>query len=204
VRKIIAILRGVKPNEVLPIAEQIVESGITTIEVPLNSPQPMDSIELLANRLGDCVTVGAGTVLSVADVQKVKDAGGKIVVSPNCNTTVIQACKAAKMLSFPGVFTATECFSALEAGADGLKLFPASLLGLGGWQALKAVLPNTVQSYAVSGVGPDDFEAWLKAGISGFGLGSAIYKPGLAAEAVRYNADRIVEAYDHASLLVSS
>ena len=203
-RHLIAILRGVKPNEILDIATEILASGISVIEVPLNSPEPFSSIAALSNAFSDRATVGAGTVLTADEVRQVADAGGSIVVSPNCNPEVIKATKNAGMQSFPGVFTATECMTALYAGADGLKLFPASVLGTQGLQALRAVLPHGVSTYAVSGVSQAEFDQWLSAGVSGFGLGSAIYKPGYTPGQVRVNADAIVVAYDKAVAGIST
>lgn len=197
-REIIAILRGVRPDEVLSIGHAIVEAGITTIEVPLNSPDPLHSIEMLAHDLGDRATVGAGTVLSVKDVVEVQAAGGQIIVSPDCNPAVIDATKAAGLASYPGVATPSECFTALRHGADGLKLFPSFLIGPEGLSAIAAVLPAGTKTYAVGGVGPENFVTWHKAGITGFGIGSGIYKAGLGAEEVATRARAIVSAYDEA------
>jgi len=196
VRELIAIIRGVTPAEVEQIAEVVYEAGISKIEVPLNSPDPLESIRLLAKQFGSDALIGAGTVLSVKQVKDVRDAGGNIVVSPNCNTSVIAACKANGLLSYPGVFTATECFSALAAGATGLKLFPASVLGVDGLKALKAVVPAEIPFYGVSGIGVTDYAAWHLAGITGFGIGSNLYKPGMSVEQVAANALEIVAAYD--------
>lgn len=195
-RELIAIFRGIRPTEVERVSEVVYEAGISKIEVPLNSPEPFESISLLAKQFGTNAIVGAGTVLNVQQVQSVHDAGGTIVVSPNCNTAVIAATRANGLLSYPGVFTASECFSALEAGATGLKLFPASVLGVDGLKALKAVVPKEVPFYGVSGIGATDFASWRLAGITGFGIGSNLYKPGLSLEEVSANAVEIVAAYD--------
>lgn len=195
-RELIAILRGVEPQEVESIADVIYDAGIHKIEVPLNSPEPYDSIERLATRFGSRALIGAGTVLRVEEVQQVADAGGQIIVSPNCNVGVIAATKNAGMLSYPGVFTASECFQALEAGADGLKLFPASVLGIDGLKALRAVLPAHVAYYGVSGINAAEFHAWKGAGMTGFGIGSNLYKAGMDSVAVKHNAIQLVEAYD--------
>lgn len=195
-RNLIAILRGVTPTEVVDVAAVLIDAGISSIEVPLNSPDPFSSINRLATRFGDEALIGAGTVLTVEDVENVAAAGGKLIVSPNCNPAVIKSTKAHALFSYPGVMTATECFLALESGADGLKFFPSSLLGADGLAALKAVLPANAETYAVGGVGPDNFAEWINAGASGFGIGSGIYKPGFTIEDVASRARAIVIAYD--------
>lgn len=195
-RPLVAILRGVTPDEVAPIGEALVEAGITWIEVPLNSPDPLESIASLVARLGDHAVVGAGTVLSTDDVEAVAATGARLIVSPNMNPEVIRTTKAKGLISLPGVFTATECFAALEAGADGLKLFPADILGPAGMKALKAVLAPSVTTYAVGGVSVDNVPTWLDAGANGFGLGSWLYKPGSTAGDVAARARAIVDAYD--------
>ncbi|MEL6617623.1 MAG: 2-dehydro-3-deoxy-6-phosphogalactonate aldolase [Pseudomonadota bacterium] len=197
-REIIAILRGIQPSEATPVAAALIDAGIDRIEVPLNSPDPFDSIAAMLAAFDQQATIGAGTVLSVEDVDRLYRMGAHMVVSPDANASVIVATKQAGMLSFPGVLTPTECFSALQAGADGLKLFPASHLGTSGLGAIKAVLPPDTKTYAVGGVGPADFADWLAAGITGFGIGSALYKPGMAMADVAARAADMVAAYDEA------
>ena len=198
-RPIIAILRGVTPDEAVAVARACIDAGITRIEVPLNSPDPFDSIRRMADAHGDIAEIGAGTVMTPGDVNRVRDAGGRLIVSPNCDGRVIMATNAAGMASWPGVMTPTECFAALKAGADGLKIFPALLIGPAGIKAMRAVLPADCPVYAVGGAGPDNFSDWIKAGANGFGIGTALYTPGLTAEQVAARARDIVAAYDEAS-----
>lgn len=195
-RPLVAILRGVTPDEVSDIGEALFDAGITWIEVPLNSPDPLDSITKLVARLGDHAVIGAGTVLTSDEVAAVAATGARLIVSPNMNPDVIRMTKAKGMISLPGVFTATECFAALDAGADGLKFFPGDLIGPVGLKALKAVLPTTVTTYAVGGVTVENVPDWLAAGAHGFGLGSALYKPGDTAQDVAKKAKAIVAAFD--------
>ena len=195
---LIAILRGVTTTEAPAMAEALVAAGITQIEVPLNSPTPFASITAMKNAVGDAAIIGAGTVLSTDDVGRVRDAGGQLIVSPNCDQRVIMATKAAGMASWPGVMTPTECFAALKAGADGLKIFPASLLGPDGIKAIRAVLPKGTQIYAVGGAGADNFRTWMDATADGFGIGSALYKPGSTVAEVAARAKTIVAAYEAA------
>lgn len=197
-RAIIAILRGIHPHEAKDIAAALITAGIDRIEVPTNSPDWAQSVEIMANAFGDQALIGAGTVLTTAQVDAVAQAGGQLIVSPNCDPQVIAHTKSLGLHSWPGVFTPTEAFAALRAGADGLKLFPGSMAGPSGLQALRAVLPAGTQVFAVGGAGPDNFDTWIEASADGFGIGSAIYKPGMKAEQVSKAAQNIVTAYDTA------
>ena len=195
-RGIVAILRGLTPPEAEGIGAALIDAGVTCIEVPLNSPDPLRSIGTLARAFGDVAEIGAGTVLTAGQVAEVADAGGRLVVSPNADPAVIRATMACGLRSLPGVFTPTECFAAAQAGAHGLKLFPASLIGAEGLKAMKAVLPPALPVYAVGGVGAADFAVWRKAGAAGFGIGSALYAPGMRAADVSARARALVAAWD--------
>jgi 2-dehydro-3-deoxyphosphogalactonate aldolase len=175
---LVAIIRGVTPGEANAIGDALYESGIRIIEVPLNSPEPLKSIELLAKKFGDGVLVGAGTVLDAADVQRVRDVGGRIIVSPDTNANVIAATAAAGLVASPGYFTPSEAFAAIRAGATALKLFPAEAAAPAVIKAHLAVIPKDVPIMVVGGVTPDTMRPWLDAGASGFGLGGGLYKPG--------------------------
>jgi len=191
---LIAILRGITPDEAVAIGRVLVEEGIDAIEVPLNSPDPFTSIARLVAALGDGVPVGSGTVLTPADVERTRAAGGRIVVSPNTDAAVIAATVAAGLRSYPGVATPSEAFAAVAAGARSLKLFPASAVGIEGMRAWQAVLPADVELLPVGGVDASNLGDWLAAGAAGAGLGTAIYRPGDSVETVRAKARAIVAA----------
>ncbi|GEN28928.1 2-dehydro-3-deoxy-6-phosphogalactonate aldolase [Halovibrio variabilis] len=192
---LIGILRGVTPEEVIDIAQAVLAAGITQIEVPLNSPNPLESIRRLVDAFGDQAVIGAGTVLSPAQVRDVHAAGGRLIVSPNCRPAVIAETHRLEMASWPGIVTPSEAFDALDAGASGLKLFPAVQVGLAGMQAVRSVLPKGTLLYAVGGIGIDNFAAWRAAGVDGAGLGSALYKPGQSATQVGKQAQALVDAW---------
>ncbi|RUR30669.1 2-dehydro-3-deoxy-6-phosphogalactonate aldolase [Vreelandella nanhaiensis] len=193
---LIGILRGIKPDEAVDIAQEVLEAGITQIEVPLNSPDPFTSINLLAEAFGERAVIGAGTVLTPEQVREVYDAGGRLIVSPNCRPSVIEETRRLGMASWPGIVTPSEAFDALDAGATGLKLFPAVQVGLEGMKAVRAVLPSGTLLYAVGGVGVDNFAAWRAAGVDGAGLGSALYKPGQTPSEVSRQAKALVAAWE--------
>jgi 2-dehydro-3-deoxyphosphogalactonate aldolase len=178
---LIGIVRGVTPDEAEAIGDAIFDAGIRIIEVPLNSPDPLKSIEKLAAKFGDRALVGAGTVFTPANVEDVQAVGGRLIVSPHVNAAVIRAAAAANLVSCPGYFTPTEAFAALDAGATALKLFPAEGASPAVLKAQLAVIPKDVPIFAVGGISPDNMQPWLAAGATGFGLGSGLYKPGQSA-----------------------
>ena len=193
-RTLVAILRGVTPAKVAPVAQTLYSCGIRCIEVPLNSPEPFTSIATLtALKLDDCL-VGAGTVLNVADVENTHAAGGRLVVAPNCKPDVIRHSLHLGMDVMPGVASATEAFQAIDAGAQQLKLFPAVTYGPAHLRALKSVLPKNVRVYPVGGVGAADIAAWIEAGADGFGFGSEIYKPDYSLADIEARAHKLVQA----------
>ena len=198
-RPLIAILRGLDPSEAVDMAAALLDAGIDRIEVPLNSPNPLASIEAMASAFGERSLIGAGTVLSVDEVERVHGVGGRLIVSPNCDPEIIAASKERGMQSWPGVLTPTECFSALKAGADGLKVFPAFRMGVDGLKAVRAVLPPATQVFMVGGVGPENFAEWVTAGADGFGLGSSLFKPGDPVDLVSARARDTVTAWDEAA-----
>lgn len=191
---LIAILRGLKPLEALPVGQALVATGWRLIEVPLNSPQPLDSIAALVSAFPQAL-IGAGTVLSPGDVRNVHAAGGQLIVSPNFNPAVVHEAVRLGLVCLPGVMTASEAFAALAAGATGLKIFPAEMLTPAVLKALRAVLPPATVVLPVGGITPENMPAYLAAGANGFGIGSALYKPGMAAQQVSDNAIKFIAAY---------
>ena len=175
---LIAILRGVRPDEVEAIGGALIDGGVRIIEVPLNSPDPLDSIARLSARFEGRALIGAGTVLSVDQVERVRAVGGQLIVSPSTNIAVIAASVAAGMVSCPGFFTPSEAFAAIDAGAHALKLFPAEAASPAVLRAQRAVLPTALRLIVVGGIGPEMMAPWFAAGANGFGLGSGIYRPG--------------------------
>jgi 2-dehydro-3-deoxyphosphogalactonate aldolase len=196
---LVAILRGIEPGEAVAVGRALTAAGFRAIEVPLNSPQPRESIRALAGALGERALIGAGTVLDPADVARIAAAGGRLIVMPHADHAVIRAAKAQGLLCVPGVATPTEAFGALAAGADALKLFPAEELPPGVVKAWRAVLPGDVWLLPVGGITPHGMAAYLAAGANGFGLGSALYQPGLSAATVGARAQSFAAAYREAT-----
>ena len=195
-RDLVAILRGIAPAEVEATLHALVEAGFRAIEIPLNSPEPFRSVEIAARTAPPGVVIGAGTVLTPDDVERLRDAGGTLVVSPNFDTAVVTAAVSGGMLAVPGVFTATEAFGALAASASALKFFPASVLAPSGIAALKAVLPPDAATIAVGGVDAENLAAFAASGIRAFGFGSNLYRPGQTATETGRRARALVAAYD--------
>ena len=190
---LVAIIRGVTPGEAEAIGDAVYDAGIRIIEVPLNSPDPLNSIEILARKFGDSALVGAGTVLEPEDVTRVRDAGGRLIVSPDTNVEVIAAAASAGLVSSPGYFTPSEAFAAIRVGATALKLFPAEAATPAVLKAQLAVLPRDVPVLAVGGIKPDNMRPWLDAGASGFGLGGGLYQPGQSPQDTLVKARAYVE-----------
>jgi len=193
---LIAILRGVKPDEVEAIGEALVEAGFTILEVPMNSPDPLDSIARLARRLEGRAVVGAGTVLRVEDVEAVGAAGGTLIIAPNSNVRVIAAAADKGYVALPGIATPTEAFAALDAGAAALKLFPAEAASPAVLKAMRAILPKDTRVLPVGGIAPELMADWRKAGAAGFGLGSALFAPGMSAADVGARAKAFIETWN--------
>lgn len=191
---LVAILRGVHPDDVVAIGAAVAAAGIAIIEVPLNSPQPLDSIARLADRFGDRLLIGAGTVLRPDQVAEVAAAGGRLIVTPHADPAITRAAKHNGLIAIPGFFTPAEAFALLDAGADALKLFPAEAASPAVLKALLAVLPANVPILPVGGIGADNMGPWITAGAAGFGIGSAIYRPGDSPATVADKARRLVAA----------
>lgn len=197
-RSLVAILRGIQPHEVEAITETLIDCGFEFIEVPLNSPDPLASIERIAKRFGDHAIIGAGTVLTADDCARVADAGGQLMVSPNVNPDVLAMAQSRSMVSLPGVFTPSEALLALRCGASALKFFPASALGPSGIAAIRTILPSDAVVGAVGGVSDKNLADYVAVGIHAFGLGSSLYRPGMTADDVRKTAQASIDAYDQA------
>ena len=195
-RPLVAILRGVKPEETEAIVGVLIDAGMTAIEIPLNSPDPFRSIGIAAKLAPTGVLIGAGTVLTAQDVDRLNDVGGKLMVSPNVDTDALARAHQHGMVTLPGVFSPTEALLAARSGASGLKFFPASVLGASGIAAIRAVLPAGVTIAAVGGVSDQNFAEYIKGGVTAFGLGSSLYKPGMSATDVATRAKVTIVAYD--------
>lgn len=195
---LVAILRGLKPEEVPATIDALLDAGLRAIEIPLNSPEPFRSIEIAAKRAPADALIGAGTVLTIEDVDRLDGAGGRLFVSPNVDAPVLSHAVGKGMVTLPGVFTPTEALLAARTGATGLKFFPASVLGVSGINAIRAVLPADLMIAAVGGVSDENFADYARGGIRAFGLGSSLYRPGLSAEEVGRRARITVAAYDRA------
>lgn len=191
---LIAILRGVIPENVLDVATVLSSAGIKIIEIPQNSPDAFTSIEILQKNLGSDIIIGGGTVTTISQVNKISSIGGRLIVSPNTNIEVIKQTKKLGLISVPGFYTPSEAFSAIESGADALKLFPAETLGVAGLKAIKVVLPTEVPIYPVGGVNADNMNDFIVAGASGFGIGSSIYGIGDTVDQVRNKADKFIKS----------
>jgi len=195
---LVAILRGLKPEETKATVEALLEAGLRAIEIPLNSPEPFKSIEIAAKLAPADALIGAGTVLTIEDVDRLEQAGGRLFVSPNVDVPVLSHAVSKGMVTLPGVFTPTEALAAARVGATGLKFFPASALGVSGINAIRAVLPADLMIAAVGGVSDENFADYAKGGIKAFGLGSSLYKVGMSADEVGKRARATIAAYDKA------
>ena len=197
-RPLVAILRGIKPEETEAIVGVLIEAGMTAIEIPLNSPDPFRSIAVAVKLAPSDVLIGAGTVLTTADVDRLNEVGGRLMVSPNVDTAVLARAHQHGMVTMPGVLSPTEALLAARSGASSLKFFPASVLGASGIAAIRAVLPSGVMIAAVGGVSDQNFAEYIKGGVTAFGLGSSLYKPGMSAADVAARAEVTIAAYDRA------
>jgi 2-dehydro-3-deoxyphosphogalactonate aldolase len=195
---LVAILRGIRPEEAEPVGEALLEAGFAILEVPLNSPEPIESIRRLAARFGDRALIGAGTVTRAADVAAVAGAGGRLMVTPHADPALVRAAKSVGLIALPGFFTAGEAFAQIHAGADALKLFPAEAASPVVLRALLAVLPKGTPVLPVGGIGPDNLAAWREAGAAGFGLGSSLYRPGMPPAEVAARARNLLAAHGSA------
>ncbi|MFQ6776191.1 2-dehydro-3-deoxy-6-phosphogalactonate aldolase [Cereibacter sphaeroides] len=198
-RDLVAILRGIRPEEIEPILERLIEAGFEAIEIPLNSPDPFVSIERAARLAPASVMIGAGTVLTPADVDRLAGCGGRLLVSPNVDGAVLDRAGELGLVSMPGIMTPTEAFTALRHGASGLKVFPAGVLGPAGIGAMRAVLPKATVIGAVGGIDETSFAAYRAVGVAAFGLGSSLYRPGMTADEVALRAQRSIAAFDAAA-----
>ena len=197
---LVAILRGITPEESIPVATVLCDAGFTLIEVPLNSPSPLKSIEQIRNTVSDGVLVGAGTVLTSTQVTEVTNAGGQLIIAPNFCEEVAKACRDRKALYCPGVATPTEAFNALRAGAAALKLFPAEIITPAAVKAIRAVLPTDIALLPVGGIDQSNMHSYIQAGANGFGIGSALYKPGDKEKQIAHNAQRFIATINNALL----
>jgi len=191
---LVAILRGITPEESIPVAGRLVDAGFRLIEIPLNSPSPLHSIEKIKNEFHDDVLIGAGTVLTADQTRQVIDAGGQLIISPNFSSDVAEACRNQPVIYCPGIATPSEAFNALDAGATALKLFPAEIITPAAVKAMRAVLPAETTLLPVGGIGPDNMRDYLQAGATGFGIGSALYKQGINEDQVAANARNFINA----------
>lgn len=196
---LVAILRGISPTEVVAIGHVLVEEGFAAIEVPMNSPDPLRSIELLADAVGTRCVVGAGTVTSISDLIRTEAAGARIIVAPNTDAEIIAEAVSRGLVPYPGVATPTEAFTAIKAGARSLKLFPSDILGIGGMKAIQAVLPQGVEMLPVGGVDESNLAAWAAAGAGGAGIGSCLYRPGDGPDDVRSRARTLARIWSPTS-----
>ncbi len=189
---LVAILRGLAPDQAEAVGDILFEAGFRLLEVPLNSPDPFTSIQILADKLGEHALIGAGTVTTVQEVDQVVAAGGRLIISPHCDPEIIRKSKASGCISLPGIMTPSEAFSALRAGADGLKLFPCEIIGPNGFKAMKAILPKDVMTFPVGGINPEIIPKYWELGASGFGIGSALFKEGKPMAELKKDAENYV------------